>query len=91
MTRSGASVRSLPTCRYFQNLLFLKDQISNKETEGNVSLPNESDTDSLEHSQQQSFELPNSRPAIMQHPPSLLTTAASSTSNQKRVSTTVST
>ena len=91
MTRSGAGARSLPTCRYFQNLLFLKDKISNKETESNVSLPNESDADSLEHSQQQSFELPNSRPAIMQHPPSLLTTAASSASNQKQVSTTVST
>ena len=90
MNRSGTGARSLPTCRYFQNL-FLKDKIFNKETEGNVSLPNESDADSLEHSQQQSFELPNSRPAIMQHPPSLLTTAASSTSNQKQVSITVST
>ena len=50
MTRSSAGARSLPTCRYFQNPLFLKDKIANKETESNVSLPNESHADSLEDS-----------------------------------------
>ena len=33
MTKSGAAAHSLPTCKYFQNLQFLKDKIGNKETE----------------------------------------------------------
>ena len=82
MTRSGAGNRSLPTCRYFQNLLFLKDKISSKETESNLSLPNQSDADGLDNSQQQFSVPPNSRPPIMPHPSSLVTTAAASTNNQ---------
>ena len=39
MTKSGAGAQSLPTCKYFQNLQFLKDKIGNKETESNISLP----------------------------------------------------
>ena len=47
MTKSGAVAHSLPTCKYFQNLQFLKDKIGNKETESNISLP--------DHHQQQAF------------------------------------
>jgi hypothetical protein len=50
MTRSGAGACELPTCRYFPNLLFLKDKIADKETESNVSLSNQSQADCLEDS-----------------------------------------
>ncbi|CAB3994829.1 Hypothetical predicted protein [Paramuricea clavata] len=99
MTRSGAGACSLPTCRYFQNLLFLKDKIANKETESNVSLSNQRHAVSLEDSiiqnmgalsQQQSIRTPNTRPGTEQHAP-LLSTTTVSNSTQKQVPTTSST
>ena len=36
MTRSGAAYHSLPRCKYFEQLQFLSDKISNKDTVSNV-------------------------------------------------------
>lgn len=42
MTRSGVAAHVLPKCKYFENLMFLNDKISNQETESNITLGTES-------------------------------------------------
>ncbi len=86
LTRSGAGARSLPTCRYFQNLLFLRDKVSNKETESNVSLPNHSDADSLGDSITLNLE-GHSQQLSCTPPLSTTTTAGSSTQKQAPTTT----
>ena len=45
--KSGAGASKTPTCKLFDNLLFLKDFVSNRETTSNIFLSNEStNTDS---------------------------------------------
>ena len=38
MTRSGAPSSSLPKCKYFSQLQFIRDKIMNKETDSNLNL-----------------------------------------------------
>ena len=37
-TRSGAGATKTSTCKYFQQLLFLKDSVSNRRTESNLNM-----------------------------------------------------
>ena len=39
MTRSGAAACSLPKCKYFDQLMFIRDKVANKETSSNLQLP----------------------------------------------------
>ena len=38
-TRSGSGSSRLPTCKYFESLLFIRDTVSNKPTESNLHMP----------------------------------------------------
>ena len=38
MARSGAACRNLPKCRFFDELLFIKDTVSNRPSCSNISL-----------------------------------------------------
>ena len=40
LNRSGACASKVPSCKCFERLLFLRDTVSNKETDSNIPLPN---------------------------------------------------
>ena len=40
LNRSGAGASKAPSCKCFERLLFLRDTVSNKDTDSNISLPN---------------------------------------------------
>ena len=39
LTRSGAGLTSLPQCKYFKELAFLSDIVTNRVTESNLNMP----------------------------------------------------
>ena len=46
MSKSGAGASRLPTCRLFEQLMFLKDVLLNRPTKSNVDLTELNDVDS---------------------------------------------
>lgn len=40
-TRSGAAASKTPTCKYFDQLLFIRDTVSNRPTESNIQIQEE--------------------------------------------------
>ena len=60
--KSGASASKMPTCKLFDQLLFLRDFVSNRETNSNITLPCETSINDLvqegnpNHNIQQSIE-----------------------------------
>ena len=45
--KSGAGASKVPTCKFFDQLLFLRDFVSNRETNSNITLPIESEVDDI--------------------------------------------
>ena len=45
--KSGAGASKVPTCKFFNQLLFLRDFVSNRETNSNITLPIESEVDDI--------------------------------------------
>ena len=39
--KSGAGASKMPTCKLFEQLLFLRDLVSNRETNSNIILPSD--------------------------------------------------
>ena len=60
-SRSGAAAHALPKCKY-ENLVFTRDKVTNKDTFSNVALPNAADyneSNNIQHSSNLDVRLPS--------------------------------
>ncbi len=81
-TRSGAAYQKTPTCKHYESMLFIRDNVANRTTESNITL-NVVTADQIEeqlvHDNMDQSESPNQ--SFLSQPPSPALSSISTTSH----------